>query len=316
MGNRELQLIYAIYEEYGEVMKMNTHSKTNDRTERIGIFYGIYVLAMLIFGTNGYLVAHISIQSSQIVLLRTLIGGTLLTVLVFLRGGFDREAIRAEWKTLILGGMALGLNWVALFEAYRLLNVSLATLIYYAGPMLVLLFSPLLLHEKLTAWKLGAVIAVAGGLVCISGSIALSGMNSVGLLTAAASALFYASLIVFNKRIVRTPGLQTAGIELDVAFVVVLIYLGHGYETTVRTLSANLLHDTEGFASVVYVALAMMGVAVGAQFCQNILYQQGNIGDLYSTGTILLMNVTVGVKVFTGIGSIALLMLGLVNEKA
>ena len=225
MGNRELQLIYAIYEEYGEVIKMNTHSKTNDRTERIGIFYGIYVLAMLIFGTNGYLVAHISIQSSQIVLLRTLIGGTLLTVLVFLRGGFDREAIRAEWKTLILGGMALGLNWVALFEAYRLLNVSLATLIYYAGPMLVLLFSPLLLHEKLTAWKLGAVIVVAGGLVCISGSIALSGMNSVGLLTAAASALFYASLIVFNKRIVRTPGLQTAGIELDVAFVVVLIYL-------------------------------------------------------------------------------------------
>jgi multicomponent Na+:H+ antiporter subunit B len=60
----------------------------------------------------------------------------------------------------------------------------------------------------------------------------------------------------------------------------------------------------------------MMGVAVGAQFCQNILYQQGAAGDLYSTGTIFWMNITVGVKVFTGIGSIALLMLSLVAGKS
>ncbi len=126
-------------------------------------------------------------------------------------------------------------------------------------------------------------------------------------------ALTYLVYIILHGHL--SPGGGFQGGVLVVG-VVVLIYLGHGYETTVRTLSANLLHDTEGFASVVYVALAMMGVAVGAQFCQNILYQQGNIGDLYSTGTILLMNVTVGVKVFTGIGSIALLMLGLVNEKA
>ena len=161
-------------------------------TPRMGMSYGMYILAMLIFGTNGYLVAHLSIQSSQIVLLRTLIGGTLLTVLVFLRGGFDREAVRTESKMLILGGAALGMNWVALFEAYRLLNVSLATLIYYAGPMLVLLFSPLLFREKLTTRKIAAVAVVSCGLVCISGSIAFGGMNSVGLLTASASALFYA----------------------------------------------------------------------------------------------------------------------------
>ena len=46
------------------------------------VSYGVYVLSMLIFGTNGYLVAHMSLQSGQIVLLRTLLGGLLLTVLV------------------------------------------------------------------------------------------------------------------------------------------------------------------------------------------------------------------------------------------
>ena len=195
------------------------------RQNGAGVYYGIYILAMLIFGTNGYLVAHLSLQGSQIVLVRTLVGGLLLTAIVLLRGGFDREAVRAEWRDLLFGGVALGLNWVALFTAYRLLNVSLATLIYYAGPMLVLLFSPLLFRESLTPQKIAAVVIVAAGLFCITGSITSAGMSLTGLLAAVLSALFYASLIIFNKRIVKTGGMQTAALELDVAFVVVLSYV-------------------------------------------------------------------------------------------
>ena len=99
------------------------------------------------------------------------------------------------------------------------------------------------------------------------------------------------------------------------AGVVILVYLGHGFEATVDALSYHALHRGEGVASVVYVALALMGVAAGAQFCQNILYTHGNIGDLYSSGTIFWMNVTVGVKVITGIGSISLLMIRLLAGK-
>ena len=186
--------------------------------------YGMYILSLLIFGTNGYYVSKITLSSSQIVLLRTLIGGLLLTGLVFIRGGFEKENVRAERLPLLLGGAALGLNWVTLFEAYRQLNVSLATLIYYVGPILVLLFSPVLFHEKLTKRKSVSAAIVAAGLICISGSIVLSGMSSLGLAVAILSALFYAALIVFNKKIVRTNGMQTAAIELDVAFVVVLVY--------------------------------------------------------------------------------------------
>ena len=99
------------------------------------------------------------------------------------------------------------------------------------------------------------------------------------------------------------------------AGVVILVYLGHGFEATVDALSYHTLHRGEGVASVVYVALALMGVAAGAQFCQNILYTHGSIGDLYSSGTIFWMNVVVGVKVITGIGSISLLMISLLAGK-
>ncbi len=193
------------------------------RTLRLS--YGMYILSMLIFGTNGILVHHISLASSQIILMRTLIGGLLLTLIVLLRGGFDRAGIRADILPLLVGGSVLGLNWVALFEAYRQLNVSLATLIYYVGPILVLLFSPVLFREKLNSRKITSVVLVAVGLVCISGSIALRGMSMRGLLTAVVSALFYAAVIIFNKRITHTGGLQTAALELDIAFVIVLIYM-------------------------------------------------------------------------------------------
>jgi multicomponent Na+:H+ antiporter subunit B len=124
--------------------------------------------------------------------------------------------------------------------------------------------------------------------------------------------LVYICYIVLHGHL--SPG---GGFQGGVLFVaaVLFVYFGHGYDVTAKAVSFNLLHETEGLASVIYVALAMMGIAVGAQFCQNILYTQGNIGDLYSSGTIFWMNVTVGLKVVTGIGSITLLMLALVADR-
>ena len=125
--------------------------------------------------------------------------------------------------------------------------------------------------------------------------------------------LVYILYIIFHGHL--SPGGGFQGGVLMVA-AVLLVYFGHGSECTVRTISFNLLHETEALASVFYVALGLLGVAVGAHFAENVLYRVGNIGDLYSAGTIFWMNVTVGIKVITGVGSIALLLLGLLQEKS
>ena len=117
-------------------------------------------------------------------------------------------------------------------------------------------------------------------------------------------ALIYVFYILLHGHLSPGGGFQ-GGVLM--ACIETLVYLGHGFGATVDALSY--------LASVIYVALAMMGVAVGAQFCQNILYTHGSIGDLYSSGTIFWMNVTVGVKVITGIGSISLLMISLLAGK-
>ena len=125
-------------------------------------------------------------------------------------------------------------------------------------------------------------------------------------------ALVYICYIILHGHLSPGGGFQGGVL---VAAVIALLALAYGYETASKTISFGLVHHGEGLASVCYVALAFMGAAAGAQFCQNILYTHGSIGDLYSSGTIFWMNVTVGVKVITGIGSISLLMISLLAGK-
>ena len=120
--------------------------------------------------------------------------------------------------------------------------------------------------------------------------------------------LVYMFYIIFHGHL--SPGGGFQGGVLMVA-VVVFLYLGHGYKTTTSALSLHFMHGTEGFASIMYIAFAMIGVAYAGNFCYNALSQSGNIGDLYSSGTIFWMNMAVGFKVLTGVGVLALSMLGL-----
>lgn len=44
----------------------------------------------------------------------------------------------------------MGISWLFLFEAYRRIGVSIASLGYYCGPVIVMALAPVMFHEKLT----------------------------------------------------------------------------------------------------------------------------------------------------------------------
>ena len=180
---------------------------------------------MVIFGTNGLIVANISLGSTEIVLMRTFLGSLFLLAIVLVKRSFSFADLKADLIPATIGGAALGLNWVLLFSAYRSAGVGLSTLTYYCGPIIVLALSPVLFKEKLTWNKLLAIAAVAVGMFCITGDIEPGSDVQTGILFGGGAALLYASLIVANKRVKRLSGLNCAMYELIVAFFVVLIYL-------------------------------------------------------------------------------------------
>ena len=130
------------------------------------------------------------------------------------------------------------------------------------------------------------------------------------------AALVYMFYIILHGHL--SPGGGFQGGVLMVG-VVALIYFGHGYETTVKAIHPSFLHGAEGFMSILYVAAALLGVvyisSFCGNFCQNVFYDIGNIGDLFSSGTIFIMDTIVGLKVLTGVGVLAITMLGLLMAR-
>ena len=73
--------------------------------------------------------------------------------------------------------------------------------------------------------------------------------------------MVYMCYIILHGHLSPGGGFQ-GGVLIVGAFL--MIYFANGYQATAKAISFNLLHEAEGVASVAYVALAMMGIAVGA----------------------------------------------------
>lgn len=185
------------------------------------------VTAMVIFGTIGLFVRHISLPSSVIALFRG-VGGTLFLLAVNGRKKdmFSRD-LKKNLHWLLLSGVALGFNWILLFESYRYTSVAVGTLCYYLAPILVILVSPVVLKEKLTTKKVLCVAAALLGMVCLSGVLQTGmpqGTEMKGILFGLAAAVFYACIVMMNKQINGISGTEKTVLQLGISALVLLPY--------------------------------------------------------------------------------------------
>ena len=101
-----------------------------------------------------------------------------------------------------------------------------------------------------------------------------------------------------------------------VSSAVLLLYLGYGYKVTTKAINPEVLRINEAVGATLYALLGFMGLFFGANYCRNIFFKVGNVGDLISGGNITVMGYTVGYKVLCGIGFLLILMLGLLAPDA
>lgn len=186
-----------------------------------------YITALLLFGLNGIVASFIELGSYEIVMLRTLLGSAVLLV-IFLAGKNGLTALRhgRELLSLCVSGAAMGASWIFLYEAYREIGVSLASLAYYCGPVLVMALSPLLFRERLGLGKIAGFAVVLAGILLVNGQAAGRDKSGWGLFCGMASAVMYAVMVIFNKRAASIKGLENATIQLLASFVAVACFVG------------------------------------------------------------------------------------------
>lgn len=112
-----------------------------------------------------------------------------------------------------------------------------------------------------------------------------------------------------------TPGGGFQG-GVIVSAAIALIFLAYGNEGIKKVFPvAERLKEIENVGSLMYTFFGLLGILMGFAFCRNAIFNQGNPGDLYSSGTIWWMNFSVGLKVMMGVSFMLIIMLKTLGPK-
>ena len=220
------------------------------------------ILSMAIFGTLGLFVRNINVASGELALYRAVMAALFLTtVFLITKRRIEWTKIRKEVPILIASGVAVGINWILLFEAYKYTTISLATLSYYFAPVLVTAICPFLFKEKLTPKQIICFVMSTLGIVLITGIGGADGQNNlVGIMFGLGAAVFYASVILLNKFIKNVGGMDRTLLQFIAAILVLLPYVASTSGFSLGGL------DTLGWSCLLVVGLVHTGITYTMYF--------------------------------------------------
>ncbi len=211
------------------------------------------IASMFIFGTLGPFVRNIAVSSGELALYRAVLAAAIIAAFLLLtRQKIPFASIRKEIPLLLFSGVAMGVNWILLFEAYKYTTVSIATLSYYFAPVIVTLVCPFLFKEKLTLRQIVCFAMSTLGLVLITG-IGDPG-SLTGILFGLGAAVFYATVILLNKFIKNVEGIHRTFLQFLAAVIVLIPYV-----LMTSGVSLGCLNGV-GFANLLIVGLVHTGL--------------------------------------------------------
>lgn len=187
-----------------------------------------FIFSMIIFGTIGLVVRYIDLSSSERALLSSFIGCLFLTlVFIIMKKKISWTLVKSNAFILLLSSIALGGNWVFLYQSYDHTTIANATLGYYFAPVFVMLLSPFVLKEQLSIKKIVCIIIATMGLVLIVGEgVSASKTNDIlGLSYGLIAAAFYAALMLLNKFIKDMGRIELTIIQLGLTALLLMPYV-------------------------------------------------------------------------------------------
>ncbi|WP_430742819.1 DMT family transporter [Bacillus atrophaeus] len=187
-----------------------------------------FILSMIIFGTMGLVVRYIDLSSSETALLSSSIGCLfLMFVFMMMKKTIPWKLVKANAYILFLSGIALGGNWIFLYQSYDHTTLTNATLGYYFAPVFVMILSPFVLKEQLSVKKMVCIgVAIIGMLLIVGNGISASGTDDLlGIFFGLVAAAFYAALMLLNKFIHHMGRLEITIIQLGLTALLLLPYV-------------------------------------------------------------------------------------------
>ncbi len=215
------------------------------------------IISMVVFGTLGPFVRYIPLASGELALYRAIMAALLIGAFLLVTGQkIPFKHIKKELPLLLASGMAMGINWMLLFEAYKYTSVSVATLSYYFAPVIVTVVCPFLFREKLTGKQVLCFVMSTLGLILITGigGMGKSDTDFIGILFGLGAACFYATVILLNKFIKQVAGIHRTFLQFVAAIIVLAPYVGFTSGVNLKIL------DAPGWIALLIVGIVHTGI--------------------------------------------------------
>lgn len=186
------------------------------------------IISMIAFGTISIFVKGITLPSSEIAFYRAVIALLVLSIfMIFNREYFQIESLKNNWFKLFISGLAIGFNWIFLFEAYNYTSVAVATLCYYFAPIVVVVASSIIFKEKLSLKQILCFLGSTTGLIfIISYSTGTEKSDVKGILFGLGAALLYSTVILLNKSMKDINGISRTVFQFAAAVMTLMPYVG------------------------------------------------------------------------------------------
>ena len=142
------------------------------------------ILSMISFGTLAPFVRNISVSSGELALYRAVLAAVLIgAFLLVTKQKIPVQSLGKELYLLLFSGIAMGFNWILLFEAYKYTTVAISTLSYYFAPVLVTMVCPFLFREKMTGKQILCFAMSTLGLALVIGitNLGSGGNDAIGV---------------------------------------------------------------------------------------------------------------------------------------
>lgn len=215
------------------------------------------ILSMVSFGTMAPFVRKIAVTSGELALYRAVLASVFIgAFLILTKQKIDVRSLGKELYLLLLSGVAMGFNWILLFEAYKYTTVAISTLSYYFAPVIVTLLCPLLFHEKMTGKQIFCFVMSTAGLSLVIGVTDLGSGNkdAIGVAFGLGAAVLYATVVLLNKFIKGITGIHRTLLQFLATIVVLTPYV-------MFTSGVNLSNlDGAGWGCLLFVGLVHTGI--------------------------------------------------------
>lgn len=273
----------------------------------------LFLIATIIFGTNGLISRFINVSSFFLVACRGIIASIFIYLVLRLqKKRINWDSIKANRNRLLLSGLSLGFMWIFLYTGY-LYSVSITCLLNNMAPIFVVIISTIIYKERLNTKQIICIIFVLFGVLMVSGIFENKLVASIySFIFGFLSLVFFCINILINKKMKNIEPIDRTLVQMFLSFLVSII-------VTIFTSQIPSQIDTTSVVLIILLGIFNTGLAYVLYYdaISNLpAYKIAIIGYLEPVISIILSVCILheNMTVFSVIGSIIIIVSTCISE--